>query len=228
MLEITPQERLALTVFALLLGGGGMARHAVARAELRAGMVLTAEAADSLHSAERSPLLSAVEEELERERIRRTPLQPGERIDPNTASPDELARLPRIGPALAARIVADREQGRFHTLDDLGRVRGIGPALLEGLAPHITLPATPRGAPPAVNGASSARTPAGRTPRIDLNRANFEELQQLPGIGPALAARIIEHRRLHGPFRTLTELEAVSGIGPRLRERLEGLVRLGT
>lgn len=57
------------------------------------------------------------------------------RIDVNRASAAELALLPGIGPALAARIVEERERnGPFVSLDDLVRVRGIGPAILAGLA----------------------------------------------------------------------------------------------
>ncbi len=63
--------------------------------------------------------------------------------------------------------------------------------------------------------------------RIDLNRADARELDQLPGIGPVLAARIVEHRRLAGPYRTVEELLAVRGIGPALLERLRDRVRTG-
>ena len=56
--------------------------------------------------------------------------------------------------------------------------------------------------------------------RLDLNRATAEELERLPGIGPVLAARIVEHRRRHGPWASVAELRAVRGIGPRLMERL--------
>jgi competence protein ComEA len=54
-------------------------------------------------------------------------------IDVNRASTDELERLPRIGPALAARIVAHRP---FASVDELTRVPGIGPRTLEGLRAH--------------------------------------------------------------------------------------------
>ncbi len=50
---------------------------------------------------------------------------------------------------------------------------------------------------------------------IDLNQASQEDLEALPGIGPALAARVLEHRRQHGPFKRLEDLEQVSGIGPK-------------
>jgi len=60
-------------------------------------------------------------------------------IDVNAASAAELERLPRIGPALAARIVAWREKhGPFESLESLRHVRGIGPATARVLAPLVT------------------------------------------------------------------------------------------
>jgi len=50
---------------------------------------------------------------------------------------------------------------------------------------------------------------------IDINRATLDDLITLPGIGPALAQRIIDYRIEHGPFRSVEELESVSGIGPQ-------------
>jgi competence ComEA-like helix-hairpin-helix protein len=62
------------------------------------------------------------------------PLQPGERIDVNSVNAMELTRLPRVGPALAQRIVAWRDaHGPFHSLAALDSVPGIGPKLIEGL-----------------------------------------------------------------------------------------------
>lgn len=72
------------------------------------------------------------------------PLAPGERIDLDRADASELARLPRIGPALAARIVADRnERGPFRTLEGLDRVTGVGPKLLEAIRPHASFSGVP-------------------------------------------------------------------------------------
>jgi competence protein ComEA len=65
-------------------------------------------------------------------------LRRGEGLDVNRASAAELELLPAVGPSLAARIVADRaSRGPFRTIDDLARVRGIGPRTIERLAPHI-------------------------------------------------------------------------------------------
>ena len=66
------------------------------------------------------------------------PLAP-ECMDVDRAAAVELERLPGIGPALASRIVADREQnGPFHGPEGLLRVRGIGPRTLERIRPYLT------------------------------------------------------------------------------------------
>jgi len=69
------------------------------------------------------------------------PLAPGERIDLDNADVTEITRLPRVGPALAQRIVAWRtEHGLFGSLDRLDSVPGIGPKLLEAIRPFVTQP----------------------------------------------------------------------------------------
>ena len=62
-------------------------------------------------------------------------------------------------------------------------------------------------------------------PRLRVNHADESMLQGLPGVGPVLARAIVEYREAHGPFAELAELDAVSGIGPALLRRLEGLLR---
>ncbi len=58
---------------------------------------------------------------------------------------------------------------------------------------------------------------------ISLNRADQQTLTFLPGIGPALAARIIEYRQTHGPFQNIEQIRQVFGIGPKTLERLRSL-----
>jgi competence protein ComEA len=61
---------------------------------------------------------------------------------------------------------------------------------------------------------------------VNINTANAEALQALPGIGPLLAERIVADREAHGPFRTVEDLLRVPGIGPKRWERIRPLVRL--
>jgi competence protein ComEA len=74
----------------------------------------------------------------------------------------------------------------------------------------------PEAAAPTGSGA-----PAGP---VDLNRATVAELDRLPGVGPATAAAIVEHRERAGPFATVGDLEDVPGIGPAKLAALAGLV----
>ncbi len=82
----------------------------------------------------------------------------------------------------------------------------------------------PAAGPPA---GSAGPEPAGAGAVVDLNQAGLAELDALPGIGPVLAGRILQHRSAHGPFREPEDLLAVPGIGPRLYERLRPRIRVG-
>jgi competence protein ComEA len=215
--ELTTQERQALYVIALLIAGGAVARHLAVREETDSWLAYSAEAADSIGAGDGSALLARVEAEVAKERIRSMPLGADEKINPNQASPEQLDRLPRVGPALAERIVAEREAGGpFQSLQDLSRVSGIGPAMLKQITPYLELPDLPQ----------LPRSGPGMSSGISINLATAVELETLPGIGPAIAGRIVEYREKNGPFVSFSDLEKVSGIGPRLRERIEALARL--
>jgi competence protein ComEA len=62
---------------------------------------------------------------------------------------------------------------------------------------------------------------------LDLNSATAQDLDALPGLGPALAQRIIDYRTSHGPFKQLDDLAAVSGIGPQNLAKLKPFLVLG-
>ncbi|MCK2219880.1 ComEA family DNA-binding protein [Actinomadura sp. ATCC 31491] len=61
---------------------------------------------------------------------------------------------------------------------------------------------------------------------LDLNAATTDQLEQLPGVGEVLAARIAEFRDSHGGFSSIEQLREVSGIGPRKFEEIKPKVRL--
>ncbi len=61
-------------------------------------------------------------------------------ININTATEAELVRLPRIGPAIARRIIRYRQQkGKFRSIDELIKVKGIGPKTLQHIRPYVTI-----------------------------------------------------------------------------------------
>lgn len=59
---------------------------------------------------------------------------------------------------------------------------------------------------------------------VNLNSATLEELDSLPRVGPVLARKILDYRLAHGGFRSVDELDRVSGIGPATLEKLRPLI----
>ncbi|MFQ5549861.1 MAG: ComEA family DNA-binding protein [Gemmatimonadales bacterium] len=151
---------------------------------------------------------------LEASRRLARPLRPGERVDVDRASAADLSRLPGIGPALATRIVLFRDSvGGIGSLDALDAVAGIGPHVLQSISRFVEFSAP-----------QARRNPT--TDRVRINTAGLEELERLPGIGPAKAEAIIEYRRAHGRFARVEDLVAVPGIGAATLEGLRPRVRI--
>ncbi|HET9438704.1 MAG TPA: ComEA family DNA-binding protein [Longimicrobiales bacterium] len=67
--------------------------------------------------------------------------------------------------------------------------------------------------------------PATPPPVLDLNRATVTELDALPGIGPAVAQRIVDYREARGRFTAIEQLDSVKGIGPALLARIRPRVK---
>ncbi len=225
---LPPERRALLLLLALAVAGQGVRLLATRPGEAPGQVRLLATLSDGSPTAQRD---SAMHEA--------RPLASGERVDPDVAGPAELARLPRIGLALAKVIVADRNaRGAFGSLEGLDRVPGIGPGLLRTLAPHLTFSGQTAGSSAAHPsgaglGTAFASPPLGSvpTPRsghpgsvLNVNRATAVELEGLPGIGSSLARRIVADREARGPFATVESLARISGIGPGLVARLGRLV----
>lgn len=63
--------------------------------------------------------------------------------------------------------------------------------------------------------------------QIDINTASRAQLERLPGVGPSLAAQIVEDRAAHGPFRRPEDLTRVKGIGPKTYKALQDYIKVG-
>jgi DNA uptake protein ComE-like DNA-binding protein len=140
----TPAERKALLFFSVVLVLGVSNRayrtlHGNSPTDSRARSALEAQikAADS---ARRSGLRKP-----KRERQQKAPPKPTGPVDLDVASEKEIEALRHIGPALAKRIVTDRDSlGPFGSMEGLSRVKGIGPSMVAKLDSTVTFSLVPR------------------------------------------------------------------------------------
>ena len=125
-----------------------------------------------------------------------------------------LADGARVADAIAAAggAASDADTEQLN----LARVLGDGEQVRVPHAGEQLVAPDPGPSPPG--GASGGSTPGGGV--VNINTAGAAELESLPGIGPALAARIVEYRDGHGPFASVDDLTDVPGIGPAKLEAL--------
>ncbi|KAG7389812.1 hypothetical protein PHYBOEH_007232 [Phytophthora boehmeriae] len=126
-------------------------------------------------------------------------------MDLNAASPSELQRLPGVGPVTARLIMESRP---FSSVEGLLGVKGIGPAKYAAITRHTQLHI---GDSPEQRQEADTAKGSKTHNKIDLNAASNRQLQQLKGVGPALAQRIVDSR----PFHRKEDLLAVKGIGAK-------------
>jgi len=62
---------------------------------------------------------------------------------------------------------------------------------------------------------------------INLNTATAADLQQVPGIGPSTADKILQMRKAYGPFKSVDDLQAIKGIGPKRMEKMRKYLTVG-
>jgi competence protein ComEA len=97
---------------------------------------------------------------------------------------------------------------------------------------QVIVPARTATAPSVASSVIASTAPATPVPSvegpIDVNSATLGQLESLPGIGPALAQRIIDYRNEHGPFGSLDDLANVKGISARMVDELRDLATAGS
>jgi DNA uptake protein ComE-like DNA-binding protein len=139
----TPAERKALLFFSVILVLGASTRaykafHSRSPADAHARSALERQIA-AADSARRAGLRKPKSDR------KKTPPKPPGPVDVDVANAKEIEALRHIGPALARRIVADRDSfGPFGSMDGLARVKGIGPSMVAKLDSTVTFSLVPR------------------------------------------------------------------------------------
>jgi competence protein ComEA len=155
---------------------------------------------------------------------------------PAVATAGELRAEPR--PRLVVHVVGAVRRAGLYRLRDGARIadalRRAGGATRKADLSLVNLAApvsdgsqivVPRRAAPAAPG--SAAETSGAVPAsgpVHLNTATLEQLDELPGVGPVTAQKIVDYREQHGAFSSVDDLDAIPGIGPARLEQLRELV----
>lgn len=150
------------------------------------------------------------------------------KLNINTATAEELDKLPGIGPTTAARIVEYRDMHKFKMISDIKKVKGIGDKLYEKIKPYIKVEGPSNFKAVKKRGTTSKATKSKSRSaiqgKININTASASELTALPGIGPAKAERIVEYRKMHGDFKSPHDIVKVKGIGEKTYEKLKDYI----
>jgi len=94
--------------------------------------------------------------------------------------------------------------------------------LVDGV--QVAVPGRAEATTPSAGQSGSSGSAGAAVPLVSLSSATAEQLDQLPGVGPVTAQKIVDYRTEHGPFASVDDLDAVPGIGPTRIEQLRDLV----
>jgi len=141
-------------------------------------------------------------------------------------------------PMLVVHVVGEVRRPGLYRLRDGSRIadavgraggarRGADLAALNLAAPlvdgiQVLVPSRPTASGMSPGAGTGAEAPTAST--VSLSSATVEELDELPGVGPITAQKIVDYRAEHGPFGSVDDLDAVPGIGPTRIEQLRDLV----
>jgi len=103
-------------------------------------------------------------------------------------------------------------------------VDGVQVLVPRRLATAGVVEATGGDAPGAASAEAAPGTVGALGSKLSLSSATADQLDELPGVGPITAQKILDYRAEHGPFRSVDDLDAVPGIGPTRIEQLRDLV----
>jgi len=142
-------------------------------------------------------------------------------FDIRTASGEELQLISGIGPKMAEKIIAKREE--FESLEDLMSVKGIGSATFKKLSPHF-IKFGKKFELKEKEEKSISSEYSKIVESININTAEADELVTIKGIGPVTAQKIIQFRVEKGNFKDIEDLLKVKGIGAKTLEKMRKFV----
>ncbi len=145
------------------------------------------------------------------------------KVNINKADIETLIKLPGIGPVKAKAIIDYRENiGKFESLNEITKVKGIGKKTMEKLEPYLEI----IGDSAEVKSSLSSEGEKAITSKININTASLNELTLLPGIGEKKAQAIIKYREEMGNFKTKDEIKNVKGIGNSIYKKIKSKIEV--